>query len=120
MDPGKTVIFTVEATAAHGFIPVVVKVRIALPLKPGGGVQVAVKVVALGVKTPPAGEDQIAPVAEPPIAPDNAFVVPPWHIVCPAPAFEIGVGRTLIFSEEETAIHGLIPVEVKVKIAVPK
>ena len=72
-----TTIFKDEETAVHGFIPVVVNVSVAVPVYPAGGVQVAFKAEALGVKTPPATEDQIPPVAAPPTTPDNAEVVPP-------------------------------------------
>ena len=67
---------TLDVAGTQGAIPVVVNVNIAVPLKLAGGVQVAFKSVAVGVKVPPAGVDHIPPVADPPIAPDKAMVVP--------------------------------------------
>lgn len=74
---GLTIISTLSETEAHGAIPVVVSMRVAVPLKPAGGVHVAFNVFALGVKVPPAGVLHVPPVAAPPILPDNALVVPP-------------------------------------------
>lgn len=37
----------------------------------------AFKALALGVKLPPADEDQIPPVAEPPTLPENGLEAPP-------------------------------------------
>jgi hypothetical protein len=74
---GLTAILTVEVAAVHGFMPVVVKVRVAVPLYPAGGVHVAFNVLAFGLNVPPAGVDQVPPVAEPPTLPDKTVVVPP-------------------------------------------
>ena len=60
--------------------PVVVKVRIAVPKKAAGGVQVAFRVVADGLKVPPEVVDQIPPVAPPPTEPPKAIDVLPWQI----------------------------------------
>jgi hypothetical protein len=74
---GVTIIFTVDVTAAQGLMPVLVNVKVEVPLYPAGGVHVAVKVLALGLNVPPADEDHVPPVAEPPTVPDKAVVVPP-------------------------------------------
>ncbi|WP_198673005.1 hypothetical protein [Algoriphagus litoralis] len=60
--------------------PVVVKVRVAVPEYPAGGVQVALRVLALGLKDPPALELHVPPVAAPATLPPRAAEVPPWHI----------------------------------------
>lgn len=78
---GITIIFKEEETAEQGFIPVVVKVKIVVPVYPSGGVQVAFKAALFGVKVPPEMLDQIPPVAEPPIVPEREVVVPSWQMV---------------------------------------
>ena len=56
----------------------------------------ALSVVALGVKVPPAGVDQVPPVADPPTVPFNAPVVPPWHIAPgEAPALAVAAAVTV-------------------------
>ena len=70
-----TTIFTVDVTALHGLMPVVVSVKVAVPEKFDAGVQVEMSEFAL-LKLP-LGAVQVAPVAEPPILPDRAVVVPP-------------------------------------------
>ena len=65
---------TVDVAALHGLMPVVVKVKVAVPLNPTAGVQVDVKELAL--LNVPFGAVHVAPVAEPPILPANAAVVP--------------------------------------------
>ncbi len=70
-----TVILTVDDTALHGLMPVVVKVKVAGPLNPATGVQVDVKELAL--LNVPLGAVHVPPVAEPPTLPDKADVVPP-------------------------------------------
>lgn len=72
-----TVTVLVSAAAAQGFIPVVDKVSVATPLKLGGGVHVAFKVVASRLKVPPVGVLQIPPVALAPTDPPRPVVVPP-------------------------------------------
>ena len=72
-----TVTVLLAAAAAHGVIPVVVNVRVATPLNAPGGVHVAFKVFASGVKVPPEGVLQVAPVAPPPMEPPKPVVVPP-------------------------------------------
>ena len=57
--------------------PLVVKVRVVVPEKPAGGVHVAFKSFAFGLKVPPAGVDQVPPVAPPPTEPPSTTVVPP-------------------------------------------
>lgn len=85
-----------------------------------GGVQVAFRVEALGVKVPPAVEDQIPPVADPPMLPERFVVVPPWHMVWSIPTVTVGVGKTTMLTAELTALQGLvIPVVVNVNRAVP-
>jgi hypothetical protein len=76
---GLTVIVLVLDVTAHD-PPVVVKVSVAVPLYAGGGVHVAFKVVAEGIKAPPAGVDHIPPVAPPPTVPLKAAEVPPWQM----------------------------------------
>jgi len=71
-----TVIFTVEVTALHGLMPVVVSVSTAIPENAAGGVQVADKVFAFGENVPPAGVDQTPPVAEQPTVPLSVAVPP--------------------------------------------
>lgn len=64
---------------AHGAIPVVVSVSVAVPEKAAGGVQVALGEVADGLNVPPALELQVTPVADPPKAPERAMLVS-WQI----------------------------------------
>ena len=71
----RTVISTVDVTAGHGDMPVVVSVRVAVPVKPMDGVQVAFKSVTLE-NVPGAGVDHIPPVADPPTEPDNVTEPP--------------------------------------------
>ena len=49
--------------------PLDVRVKVAVPLYPPGGVQIAFKFVALGANVPPVGEDHVPPVAPPPTEP---------------------------------------------------
>jgi hypothetical protein len=116
---GLTVIFIVDVTAEQGAMPVVVRVSTAVPEKTDGGVQVAFKVLALGVNVPPAGVVHVPPVAAPPTDPDKIAVLP-WQIVCAVPALSVGVGRTIILTFDMAAEHGAIPVVVSVRIAVPE
>jgi hypothetical protein len=73
--------------------PVVVSVNVAVPKYAAGGVHVALRVVAFGVKVPPETlEDQIPPVAVPPTLPPNAAEVPPWQIAAKAaPGFAVAI-----------------------------
>jgi hypothetical protein len=107
-------------SAAQGLPPLVVNVNVANPENPAGGVQVAFKVVALGLNVPPAGLDQVPPVAEPPTEPPNGAEVPPWHIaVKAAPASVVG-GATIVKVFEEVAFpQGELPVAVKVSVTLP-
>jgi len=59
---------------------VVVRVSTAVPEYAAGGVHVAINELAFGLKEPPAGVDQIPPVADPPIVP-AIFTFPPWQMV---------------------------------------
>ena len=68
--------FTVDVVAGHGFMPVEVRVNTAAPVKAGGGVHVAFKVLAFGLNVPPAGVVHVPPVDAPPNVPDRV-VVPP-------------------------------------------
>ena len=97
----RTIIFTFEAAAGHGLIPVVVNVKTAVPENAAGGVHVAFKSLALGENTPPEVVDQVPPVAEPPTAPLK-FTELPWQIVCADPAFAVGVGEIMIFILDDT------------------
>jgi hypothetical protein len=69
MGVGRTIISTVDVMAAHGFIPVVVNVRVAVPVNVEGGFHVAFRVFALGENVPPTGEVHVPPVADPPTDP---------------------------------------------------
>ena len=57
--------------------PLVVRVKVAVPLNVEGGVYVAFKVVAFGLNVPPTSEDQVPPVAPPPTEPPKAADVVP-------------------------------------------
>jgi hypothetical protein len=75
----------------------VVSTKVAVPEYAGGGVHVAFKVVALGLKVPPAEVLHVPPVAPPPTEPPNAAEVPPWHIaVIGLPTFTVGLRLTVI------------------------
>jgi hypothetical protein len=87
---GLTRIVLFADTAVHE-PPVVVSVSVAVPLYAAGGVQVAFKVVAPGLKVPAAEEDHVPPVAEPPTTPPSPAEVPPWQMAVMAPpAFTVG------------------------------
>ena len=80
-----------EALAAPHAPPIVVSVRVAVPVNPPGGVHVAFKVFAFGENVPPVGVDHVPPVAEPPTDPPNGSEEPPPHIgLSAAPAVAIG------------------------------
>src|SRR6266536_3530086 len=84
--------------------PVVVSVRVAVSLNPAGGVHVAFKFVALGLKVPPAGVEHAPPVATPPTEPFNTAEVPPWQMAGRAgPAFAVGFGFIVIVAAAEFA-----------------
>ena len=72
-----TTISLLALTAVHGDMPVVVNVKVAVPLYPAGGVHVAFKSLGLGLKDPPAEVDHVPPVALPPTVPPSAADVPP-------------------------------------------
>lgn len=74
---GTTTTFLLAATDEQGFIPVVVSVKVAVPLYPAGGVHVAFRVFASGLNAPPCGLLHVPPVALPPTEPPNKPVVPP-------------------------------------------
>ena len=57
--------------------PLVVKVSVAVPEYPAGGVHVAFKSFAFGLKVPPAGVDHVPPVAPPPTEAPRTRVVSP-------------------------------------------
>ena len=66
-----------ELLTAEQVPPVVVSVRVTVPLKFKGGVYVALSVVALGEKVPPIPPSvQMPPVADPPTDPPSPVVVP--------------------------------------------
>lgn len=70
----------------------VVKVKVAIPVKPTGGAQVAFKVFAFGVKEPPTLEVQVALEAAPPMDPFNTkvpFIQAPLGYT---PAFAVATG----------------------------
>jgi hypothetical protein len=97
-----TIVLLAEAVPQEP--PVVVSVKVAVPVKAAGGVHVAFNVVALGLKVPPAGVDHIPPVATPPTEPFNAAEVPPWQMAGRAgPAFAVGLGFTVIVAADEFA-----------------
>ena len=91
---GSTVIFLFADAAAQA-PPLVVSVSVAVPLYAPGGVHVAFNVVAPGLNVPPAGVDQVPPVAEPPTDPPSAAEVPPRHIAAMAPP-GLAVGKAWI------------------------
>ena len=72
------IVFDAEADPQEP--PDVVSARVAVPEYPAGGVHVAFKSLAFGLKVPPASVDHVPPVALPPIEPPRAAVVPPWQI----------------------------------------
>lgn len=72
---GFTMIVLLALTEGQG--PVVVSTRIAEPLKPAGGVQVALRSLAEGLNVPPPDELQLPPVALPPTDPPKAVEVCP-------------------------------------------
>jgi hypothetical protein len=115
---GLTIMVLPADTGVH-VPPVVVNVRVARPLYPAGGVQVAFKSVAAGVKVPPSVVDHIPPVAEPPVLPPSGAEVPPWHIaVSAAPALAVGAGITtcVLFA---VAVPQAPPLVVSINVAVP-
>jgi hypothetical protein len=76
--------------------PFVVSVRVAVPKYAKGGVHVALRVVAFGIKVPPAGVDQVPPIAEPPTVPPKGEEVPPRQIWArAAPALAVGSALTV-------------------------
>ena len=82
-----------EAVVVPQEPPVVVKIKVAVPVKPAGGVQVAVFGVnpPLLLNVPPEVVDQVAPMALPPNDPFNPAVVPPWQIAARTlPALAVG------------------------------
>ena len=101
-----TTIVTFDTTELQGFIPVVVNVKTAFPLKFVCGVQVEDKELILP-KLPPAGVDHVPPVAEPPTVPFNV-ILPPWQIVCGLPAFAVGNPITLIFPVIVVSPHSFV------------
>ena len=55
------------------------------------------RALALGLKVPPAEDDQVPPVAEPPTLPPRGAEVLPWQMAVRAdPAFAVGRGITVI------------------------
>ena len=63
--------------------PLAVRVKVAIPLNPDGGVQVAFKSFALGANIPPMISDvQVALTAGRKIKPPKGSDTPPWHISC--------------------------------------
>jgi len=99
--------------------PLVVSVKVAVPLNAAGGVHVAFRFVALGVKVPPAGVDHIPPVAPPPIEPLKGAEVPPWQMAdTGGPASTVGAAFTIIVLLSK-AVPQEPPVVVNVSVAVP-
>jgi hypothetical protein len=73
-----------------------VKVSAAVPEKAAGAVHVAFKVVAFGLNVPPAGVDQVPPVAGAVTLPPSAAEVPPAQIAAkPSPTFTVGLAVTV-------------------------
>jgi hypothetical protein len=108
-----------ESVAGPQEPPLVVRVRVAVPLYPAGGVQVASRSVSDGEKVPPAGVDQVPPVAEPPTEPPRAAEVPPWQkLDIAGPALAVGESNTVI-SLESVAVPQEPPLVVNVRVAVP-
>lgn len=81
-----------------------VNVRVAVPVYPAGGVQVAFNVVALGENVPPADDVQVPLVAGALTLPPKAAETPPWQIAAkPGPTFTVGFGVTVIVPVAFTA-----------------
>ena len=113
-----TIVFDTDVVPQ--FPPDVVKISVAVPEYPAGGVHVAFKLVAFGLKVPPAVVDHIPPVALPPTEPPNAPDVHPWQIAAiAAPAFAVGPGFTVIFLFAEV-VPQVPPLVFKVSVAVPE
>jgi hypothetical protein len=72
-----TVTVLLADISEQGDEPEVVSVRVATPLNPAGGVQLAFTFDALGENMPPAGVLHVTVVAPPPNEPPSAAVVPP-------------------------------------------
>ena len=96
----------------------VVNVRVAVPEYPAGGVHVAFRIVAEGLKVPPAGVDQVPPVAPPPTEPPSPAVVPLWQIAAiTGPALTVGFGFTVIVLLADVVPHSP-PDVVRVRVTV--
>jgi hypothetical protein len=115
---GLTNTFLVAKVVPHE-PPLVVSVNVAVPVYAGGGVHVALRVVAVGLKVPPAGVDHVPPVALPPTDPPRAAVVPPWQMAAMAgPIFTVGLGLTTTFFVAKVVPQDP-PLVVRVSVAVP-
>ena len=76
--------------------PEEVNVRVAVPEKDAGAVQVAFKLVAFGLNVPPAEDVQVPAVAGEVILPPRAADDPPAQIAAkPAPTFTVGLAVTV-------------------------
>jgi hypothetical protein len=94
-----------EAVTAPQDPPLVVSVRVAVPVNPTGGVHVAFNVVAPGVNVPPDGVDQVPPVAEPPTEPPKGAEEPVPQIgLKAAPALAVATAFTVIRPSNEVAV----------------
>src|SRR4030095_5114773 len=89
---GSTNIVLVTVAVPHA-PPLLVSVRVAVPLKLAGGVHVGLlDEFASGENVPPAPpSDQLAPVAVPPNEPPIGAEIPPWQMSArAAPALTVG------------------------------
>lgn len=85
---GCTTCVLLDAIGVHP--PTVVKVNVAVPLYPNGGVQVAFRSLAEGLKVPAASLLHKPPVALVTLPPRGAVAVLPQIAVSGAPGFDVG------------------------------
>ena len=91
-----------ESVAGAHPPPVAVRVRFAVPTNPIGGVQVALRVVAFGLKVPPASLVHVPVMADPPMLPPKELEDPAPQIGDVAgPAFAVGDGITVNIPSNE-------------------
>jgi hypothetical protein len=90
-----------------------VNVRVAVPVYPASGVQVAFNVVALGENVPPADDVQVPLVAGALTLPPKAAETPPWQIAAkPGPTLTVGFAVTFTVLVAVAVAHPPVPVTV--------
>lgn len=98
--------------------PLVVSIRVAVPVQLLAGVHVALSVVAFGVNVPPAAVDQVPPVAVPPTDPPRPTVVLFLHIsASAAPALAVGPSTLIVLLA--VVVPHEPPLVVSTSVAVP-